>query len=451
MFGRLKRRREEEEAPLVPHGFLWQATDEPGNPDEEQVELAKPATFEDNQSTSEEVAMPANVTPQPESSPHRKLGAISPPLQWPSPNIQEIARHPETRPVPPAAQIASEQEKQKSAIAQTPAANAIVEDVSPAPAGPNVAAVAREQTVSVPREQTRAWSHAVSANLHSARSYCGSLAKTVSSEMSRAIASFRIELHDLAKHVNIKDRIVNARNATGRKLCDLQQRSSGVGAKAASMLSTLEQAAMVRSRSGLHKSAERLRSVDFSWPARTLQRARNLKVTVRIPHRDSTRITAAVSTMRTPWNRVRKSINHDSRLWTSMAMAGLSALIALAVVSGLSRYEPGGSPGVVAAHSPDPATEVPHAYPNSGEVGANKPAAVASIAPKAQRPSPAVPKQAAAPPQPTKFATLKSSTPGATKTAAAQKPKRAHLSEDDDYVAKDTYVVYGSNGKRLRH
>ena len=145
MFGRLKRKRDDEdEAPLVPHGFLWQATDECESPDEERV--AKPATFEDNQSTSEEVAMPANVTPQPENAPPRKLGAISPPLQWPSPNIQEIARHPETRPVTHAAEAVSAQAKQEPAIIKTPAANVIVEDVSQATAIPSIAAISREET-----------------------------------------------------------------------------------------------------------------------------------------------------------------------------------------------------------------------------------------------------------------------------------------------------------------
>jgi hypothetical protein len=37
------------------------------------------------------------------------------------------------------------------------------------------------------------------------------------------------------------------------------------------------------------------------------------------------------------------------------------------------------------------------------------------------------------------------------KTAPAAKPKpRIRHSEDDDYVAADTYVRYGSNGKRSR-
>jgi hypothetical protein len=449
MFGRLKRRRDEEEAPLVPHGFLWQATDASESPDEEKVELAKPATFEDNQSTSEEVEMPANATPQPENAAPRKLGAISPPLQWPSPNIQEIARHPEARPVPHIPAMARLQEKKEPPIVNAPAASSVVKDVSPS----------RPGVATLVGEQTRAWSRAVSANLRSAMSYCGSFAKTVSSQMSRAIKSFRTELHDVANRANLKGRILNARNITGKKLSQLQQRSSGIGATATSKLSALQQTAIVRSRSELHKSAERLRSVDLSWPTRSLQRIRNLKVTIRIPRRDSARITAALSAIHTPWNRVRNSMDRDSRLWTSMAMAGLSALIALAVVSGLNRYQPGSSLGVVAAHSPDPTTAVPDGPRNLVEVGRNKVPAAALIAPAtkqvvassaAERPSPAVPKQPQTTPEPTELATLKSSTPAVAKTATAHKPRRLHFGEDDDYIAKDTYVVYGSNGKPVR-
>ncbi len=454
MFGRLKRKRDEEEAPLVPHGFLWQATDESGNPDEDQEELAKPATFEDNQSTSEEVAMPANATPQPESAPPRKLGAISPPLQWPSPNIQEIARHPEPRPIPYATQLANEpqQKRIEPAILETFVAKAMVKDVNPAPTRPKIAAVVRERTT--------AWSHAVSASVRSAMSYCGSFARAVSSGTLNAFASVRTELHHRAERVNIKGRIANVRNLAATKLSDLHQRSRGISATAGNKLGALQQATALRSRAGLNKSAENLRTIDFSWLARSFQRVRNLKVTVRIPRRDSARMTAAVSAVSMPWNRVRQSMNRDSRLWISMGMAAMSALLALGVVSGLSRYQPGKSPSVVAAHSPDPATGVPHFSANLADVGANGAAGVAPIAPTmqkavdsstAQRPSPAVPKQAAATPEPTKLVTLKSSTLPLTKVMTPQRPKRkAHFSEDDDYVAKDTYVVYGRNGKRSR-
>src|SRR5207249_10600719 len=115
----------------------------------DQVELAKPATFEDNQSTSEEVAMPANATPQPQAEPPRKLGAISPPLQWPSPNIQEIARHPDLRVArPPAVPIDEQRDKKASKPVTTPDIPAIGALAVAHPPMPKLIWVTRRRAVS---------------------------------------------------------------------------------------------------------------------------------------------------------------------------------------------------------------------------------------------------------------------------------------------------------------
>lgn len=84
-----KRRQEEEEELLVPHGLIWQATDNPMPP---QPETAKSAAPQEAAKAITSPAPPSSARSSPESTTTKKLGAISPPLPWPSPQIQEIAR-----------------------------------------------------------------------------------------------------------------------------------------------------------------------------------------------------------------------------------------------------------------------------------------------------------------------------------------------------------------------
>jgi hypothetical protein len=135
-------------------------------------------------------------------------------------------------------------------------------------------------------------------------------------------------------------------------------------------------------------------------------------------------------------------IQRDSRLWTSMGMAALSALLALVFISTMRRY----GPDRVEAQ---PTSTMPSAAGakavQSNPMVPSKPSTTAkSIAPK---PSPIAQTQT------TKQATMTSPAavaPQKKEVAAVSTPKRRvrHISEEDDYVAKDTYVFYGSSGKR---
>jgi hypothetical protein len=247
--------------------------------------------------------------------------------------------------------------------------------------------------------------------------------------------------------VNLKGGFVNARGAAKARIESWHRKSQSLGATAAQNLTEWQKAAALRSRSGIQKSVETVKAIDFSAAARSLQRARNLKVTIRIPHQDLARVAAAISAVKTPWNRARQAVSRDSRLWMSMAMAGLSALLALGFVTALPRYQPDSSPNVVAAeHSSDIAPSTGHAGLTSGPRVASNAAAL----PTAQRPSAAVRKKNAAAKH-TNVAISRPVKPAATRPSSTKRPSRkTHSSEDDDYVAKDTYVLYGSNGKRLR-
>jgi spore germination protein GerM len=70
------------------------------------------------------------------------------------------------------------------------------------------------------------------------------------------------------------------------------------------------------------------------------------------------------------------------------------------------------------------------------------------------RPTPAItkPVQAETRTEAAKVSTVNSSAQAPATNAASHSQRKVHYSanDDDDYVAKDTYVIYGSNGKPLR-
>jgi len=129
-------------------------------------------------------------------------------------------------------------------------------------------------------------------------------------------------------------------------------------------------------------------------------------------------------------------------------MAALSVLLAFGVVAGLRRYDP--------AH-PAAASETANATTAPQSI---KPASVpvkAAGAPRAkQKPSPMVVREAVGGRNPARTNPVETSRKTAVAptispaVAAKAKPRIRRRSEDDDYVAADTYVRYGSNGKRTR-
>src|SRR5579864_1959124 len=113
MFARRKHRPQEEDEPLVPHGLIWQATDD------EPEESPDPAALVTPQVQAEPTEMPlrtGNRTPENEAAPMpvsrvqeassapvnanpSKLGAISPPIRWPSLKTASVIRRVEPPPV----------------------------------------------------------------------------------------------------------------------------------------------------------------------------------------------------------------------------------------------------------------------------------------------------------------------------------------------------------------
>jgi hypothetical protein len=134
------------------------------------------------------------------------------------------------------------------------------------------------------------------------------------------------------------------------------------------------------------------------------------------------------------WRMKRDRLAIDSRFWTSMTLAGISALIVLGIVSVVPNYAAKSLPsrilGANSAVNADVATPVVLAAPpqaSSSQAGPPRPskaAAKKTVDPKLAPEKPASPKAAATP-----------------------KTRRA---ADDDYVAPDTYKYYGTGSKRSR-
>jgi hypothetical protein len=136
MLARRKRRQEEDEKELlVPHGLIWQAIEKPMSP---QPETANSAASKDAAKATASAAPSSPARSGPESGTTKpKLGAISPPLRWPSLQIQEIARPMQRRfpGIPPELNSPPlisppAQDAPPEAVATPPAAVATVRDVT---------------------------------------------------------------------------------------------------------------------------------------------------------------------------------------------------------------------------------------------------------------------------------------------------------------------------------
>ncbi len=124
--------------------------------------------------------------------------------------------------------------------------------------------------------------------------------------------------------------------------------------------------------------------------------------------------------------KLKRDLLHDSRLWTSMAMVALSAMLALGLISTVRHYATHALPSHLSHADSSPALSLPPA------------AKVAPLKPTANRVHPV---QRVSQPRLIQRKRID--------RAPVIKPK-PHHSEDDDYVARDTYVYYGNkpNGSR---
>lgn len=429
MLVRRKRRPEEEEELLVPHGLIWQATEDPMSP---QPETAKPAVQQEAPKTTAGSVppTPARSGANPATPPKPKLGAISPPLPWPSPKIQEIARpgRPRSSAVSP--------EAIKSSSISAPLRSGDPEAARTAPVTTGESGFAHRFLLRLGSERARmaevferTREHASRALLRT-KAAVGKLEARV--ENSYQLSKLRRQIRDVEKMAGQHADVPQADPEAAVRTEQLRAARERALSLFASIRGRTEHAwsytrlacgrALVLTRDSLHKAE---------------QAARAFRITIKFRRPQSTTAEIWLARARDVKLRV---MRRDSRLWTSMAMAMLSAVLALLVVSGVRGYAPDASPATVSRST----STTPVAQPPRVAVTKPAPAARSVISkPAPTIVKPAIVKSAIAKPASLSEPERKVAAPKATR-------KRVHPSEDDDYVAKDTYVYYGLNGKPRR-
>jgi hypothetical protein len=423
MFWRRKKLPEDEE-PLVPHGLIWQAT-------EAQASTELPPDMWDNfpkevrRSPAEPVEMPVRLSTAAEPYSQQKQAAqdpgdVSVPMTWSRVDDTELARRarlvdtavsfPYRKPVVGAA-VPKPVEHESQKDGKEPAK---LELVYVSPLTPLRAARSKQFKNLVARFR--------------------SLKLPKISSISQRVRGVKV-------FARIKDSARNGVQTSTQGLNVIRQRSgSALGA------AKLRWAAGVKdvfshSRSGIQRVGDNVRGIDMGGPARIFHRARTLRVRIRISGSTWRSINSLAGKAKAARRSVRHALPRDSRLWASVAMGGLSALLALGVISALRHYGPGKgflkpATETVDAAAPSPTTQPP-SRPVPREAITEKPSPLAGgsrkdnlVATKPVAPETQL-KENASP-------------------SHARKPRVRRNTDEDDYVAADTYVYYGLAGKPKR-
>jgi hypothetical protein len=404
MFARRKRKDPEDE-PLVPHGLIWQATDDPESVDD--------AASANSHVSSEAIEMPlrndvrsqgdATVPGSGESntssgsnqstSTPGKLGAISPPIPWPSPRTASVIKRvpPPSEPAPPTPpnQTASADRELEAPPKRPP---------QPAPDQPPARAQQQQKLEIVEPAPTR-----------------GSHGRSIFIPVTRALAS----LGQLAGNA-FDGTVRSLRNSRGKVLTIYESLNL--------------QAQIRRARSAVTSFSSNAVRSSVTRSAGLVQRARAQKVRIRIPKSAGTQ--ALIQRSRMALASRPEAFRRDSRLWTSLAMAALSALLTLGVISAIRHQVPAGSTPAGSRRSSATRTSAP-ATPAMNPAGLIAPrTALASMRQDAKNAS-----------APVKGSPQTKSSPAGTDNPLSTAARRIHHNDDEDYVAPDTYHYYGSSGK----
>ena len=447
MFGR-KRRPQEEDEPLVPHGLIWQATDD------EPEQSADPAALVPPRVPSQPIEMPLRtdnrvpdqpVSPAPVSHASEpnpkpvdlnpgKLGNISPPMRWPSLKTASVIRRIE--PAPPQPSVTDSKPAREVTPPQklAPIARVPVQPIPEPQARLELSALkrptesttrkveiieleTRESPEAEKSQRREALARVIGSLRHRAGMVYGLTAKSAvhaGRKLQTAYAAINLRAPlERAKPVAEKSfRVAVAAAVSARQaLKSLWTSNAPRMARVKYSLGDFSSSAM---RSSLARSAD------------LAQRVRSRRVRIRIV--GSARGQALIQRGRLAWAARRSAVQRDPRLWTSLAMAALSALLTIGLISAVRPYSPGQNSSTKpsrAEQSPlQPAsliapqtalastrqTTKPRRN-NSAEVAPNKPSPVASQS----KPNPVT--------------------------------RPAHRNSDEDYVAPNSYHYYGSRGK----
>ena len=374
MFGRRQRREQEEDHPLVPHGLVWQAMDE--TPDAEVEASTPPVVLKIDEP-------PVHISTAPLSV------AIPAPSDCglPAP-LQRSADVETTKPDNILASAGPKVIRDEPIYSSTPE-DKVHPKLSPPDSSPiNVSPVKHVFSAEEARRHfaaralrlsvwVKAENRRVKNMVHASRQFVGAVGPQV-----------------IAMGASARAKILDAR------LWEKLRTNSG---RAGSALYAQSRSASATVRG----TSKRMQSKAKVWLVASLPQSRTGKPSIQSP---------AAPLAPTPL----RSPRRDLRLWTSFAMAGLSALLTLGFISAARHYATGSLPSHLLVHSSPPVC-TPSEPANL--VHPRPATAVASV-PKTPASRPASP----------------------TRLAAAVKPMRPkpRHTEEDDYVARDTFVSYAN-------
>ena len=427
MFGRRNRKPQEEEDPLVPHGLIWQATDEPRQPTESDPQLKSSAEVAQTPSPHEKppatsVGPPSRVSstqPPPltvADASRAKLGAISPPIPWPSPKTASVIRRlppPTTSPVLPSVTVPSLTEPQKHPPP-------LLHDAPKTPPRDEVKVVNLGTTAQAAESSRRPGT--ISQVLESLGQRVGSI--------RAAISGFWGQLRDTGRDasaaINFRSCLEGLKRAQEKCVGTLSSWSRLAGRSFEHWWRS-NRSRMARMKSAFGRfCSETSRSSVARW-ANLGQRIRNHKLRIRIVKPAGAH--QLIKRSKLVWAAREHAIRREPRLWTSMTMAALSAILTLGVISAVSHYAPGAD-----------ASNKAVANPPKHNSGAINPKIV--VGPRTSgtttQASRSTRSFASRPAQPA-WARQNSRPKTAT--------RRADRNPDEGYVAPDTYRYYGMNGK----
>ncbi len=393
---------------LVPHVLTWQATER------EEVSrsnsgTARFAEFSKLSAKMVELSLQeAQRDPTLRGAVQNKLSAVSSPLLWPSTDIQRIAK-------PPA---------ESAERPVTAAQNATVAAAAPLnpPQGhgmpresriPNFA-VLYSRASSIFRETTNYWNE---------------VSRTLAYWLARVRANGSPAVRDLRGYwtsVQKDHQLTTFRARILGRLTIAAQRTELIWQPTALLIGRWSRWVATTAQFLAARVSAKLRILTHSQPLRRLRHAcqNNFRVL-------TARVLAVYTVMKKKfavWNLTRESPGANSRLWNSMGMAALLALLVLGVISSVHRYATTlDTPKHIDRHTPSdmspviPATRGISQPRRSTVAHANGTAASAVVA-----------------------------TPASTFASRKRRIHKTRLREDDDYVARDTYIYYGNTGKPMR-
>ena len=446
MFGNRKRKPQEEES-LVPHGLIWHATEEP-TPEEDQKNqerLGHTLQYAQGIERARQQQSASKPEPGPEAI-AQVPSSVSAPIPWwrvqqPEPKPDRPISKPALLPL--SAYVSTEpMEPEAPPVAKIPASRIQPMEIRPAHVQPaqvqpiQVQPIITNSKIQAPEILKPQLYKAEVSNIAPAVPKINFTRETLPRGASRlrsfgqaawlATVSLGGKVHERGRQVSQSIEFRQAMIRAGKQGQVLFRkgitRSGGYARTVGTVLSEVGRRGIAR----MQRMPAKVNSISTTATTDVIRPANTDPST---PSRIRLLLTASAWQAKVigaqgvaEWKLKRDRIATDSRLWISMTLSAIVAVIALAIVSAVPHYAAKSLPS--------------RALHTKSSVNANV-ASPAAPAPHAEK---AVPrKTVSAPSQQQKTASAK--------PATAPKPRRA---ADDDYVAPDTYKYYGNVSKASR-